>query len=502
MWSRYCGKARFAGILAVALWVLSASAQWASAQKHTSGNLEEIPESKPLPHDVIHLTNGDKISGTIAGLDGDTLLVQANLVDGPVRVPFEHVRLVLFRSAEKIPEAPHDRLVFPNGDRLSVTLTSLAEGSLKAATSAGENVSVKTDWLTGIIFERKPYAVYENDFEDGKLKGLKPGNGQWVVENGLLKQTQRNASFSTASIEIVQDGRFQFDWVADLVGGNAYGFYFFAGHDDAVHGGTSYLIMVQGQSVYLYKVQNDNQQYYANYTLPKRDERAKFRLDYDPANGHIILTVDGKNVFRYRDPAPITSGRYVTLRTDNVGSFDNIAITRLGGGRILPDEAKARGRDIICLANNDEVSGEVISIDDATLLMKTDYDEDPVDIQRDYVSSLTFYRQAARSTEPGTTRIALVNGDTLTGKLISLDDETIVVESPVVGRISLARALARELSIEDHEGRDVGALDDHNGANVAGVEFVNTDAAHVIRGDKDGGAVILKGDGSRVLVID
>jgi hypothetical protein len=482
-------KAVMSGILAVALWVLSAPAELASAQRRASSNLEEIPESKPLPHDVIHLTNGDKISGTIAGLDGDMVVVNGNLVEGEVRVPFKHVQLVLFRTPQEPPEVPRDRLVFPNGDRLSVTLKGLTEGTLDATTSAGEAISVKTDWLTGIIFERKPFAVYENDFEDGDLKHIKPASGTWAIEGGRLKQTERNASFSTASLDVVQDGRFQYDWVADLVGGNAYGFYFFASDNDSIHGGSSYLIMAQGQSIYLYKVQSDNQQYYANYTLPRRDERAKFRLDYDPSNGHIILNVDGKDVFRYRDPQPITSGRYVIFRTDNVGSFDNITITRLGGGRILPTEAKARGRDIVCLANNDEVSGEVISIDDATLLMKTDYDEDPVDIERDYISSLTFYRQAAKATEPGAAHITLVNDDSISGKLISLDDQAIVIESPVVGRISIARNLARELSVEGQEGEAVGALDDDNAPdNQPG-------------GFEQEGIVIMRGGEQRIRVI-
>jgi len=482
MQSPQFGKAIMAGVLAAALWALSAPAQRPPRGGY-GGGLEEIAESKPLPHDVIHLTNGDKISGTIVGLDGDTVAVKGNLVEGEVRVPVKHVRLVLFRTPDEMPEVPRDRLVFPNGDRLSVTLKGLAEGSLNATTSAGEDLSIKTDWLTGIIFERKPFAVYENDFEDGKLKGLDPSTGKWVIEGGLLKQTERNASFSSASLELVQDGRFQYDWVADLVGGNAYGFYFFASDADSVQGGTSYLIMAQGQSIYLYKVQNDNQQYYANYTLPKRDERTRFRLDYDPANGHVILNVDGKDIFRYRDPQPITSGRYVIFRTDNVGSFDNITITRLGGGRILPTEAKARGRDIVCLANNDEVSGEVISVDNETLLMKTDYDEDPVDIERAYISSMTFYRQAAKSTEPGAARITLVNDDTVTGTLVSLDDQTIVVDSPIVGRISISRALARELRVGNEEGGEEGG--------AAG--------AVIGEGDAQGGFVHMRGN---VVVIE
>ncbi len=426
------------------------------------GNLEQIPESKPLSKDVVHLDNGDKVSGRILRLDDGMLIVAGELVEGEVRVPLKNVKLALFRTPKELPKLPADRLIFPNGDRLSVTMDRLEDGLLEATTSAGETVQVKTERLAGIVFERKPYTIYENDFESGELKGLKPVSGQWAIEDGLLVQKERNASFSNVTLEVMQDGRFEYEWVANLVSGYTYGFYFFAENDQSVHGGTSYFIMAQGKSLYLYKVRNDNQQYYANYTLTKRSKRARFRLDYDPSNGHIILNVDGNDVFRYRDPTPISSGRYVILRVDSVGSFDDLVIKRLGGGRILATEAKARGRDIVCLANNDEVSGTVISVDDETVLMKTDYDEDPVDIQRAYVSSLTFYRQASKPAQPGSAHVTLVNGDVVTGRLVGLDDKTVVVETDVLGRITLARSLVRELRTGDAEDEAVGELRDES----------------------------------------
>jgi small nuclear ribonucleoprotein (snRNP)-like protein len=468
---------------------------WAQVQRAmrppTQGGLEQIPESKPLEHDVVHLDNGDKVSGTLLRLDGTMLIVTGDLVGGEVRVPLEHVRLALFRTPDELPETPADRLVFPNGDRLSVAIDALADGHLTATTSAGGSVEVETERLAGIIFERKPHTVYENDFSSDQLKGLKPVSGDWAIEDGALVQKERNASFSVATLEVVQDGRFEYDWVADLTAGYTYGFYFFAENDQSVHGGTSYLVMAQGRSVYLYKVFNDNQQYYANYTLTKRDKQAKFHLDYNPGNGHIILTVDGEDVFRYRDPDPIASGRYVIVRVDNFGRFDDISIRRLGGGRILATQAKARGRDIVCLVNNDEVSGTVVAMDDQTVLMKTDYDEDPVDIQRDCVSSLTFYRQASRAAQPGSVRVTLVNDDVLTGRLVGLDPEQVVVDTGVVGQITLPRILVRELSLAGENGEAVGAiLDDGPGAgDVNGPVVIRENQIR-----EGGGRIVVRGN--------
>jgi hypothetical protein len=321
-------------------------------------------------------------------------------------------------------------------------------------------------------------------------------SGQWAIEEGAFTQKERNASFSNASIEVLQDGRFQYEWVADLLAGYSYGFYFFASDGETVNGGNSYLIMAQGHSIYLYKVQDDNQQYYATHRLPKRNKRARFVLDYNPADGHMSLTVDGESVFRYRDPNPITSGRFVILRVDNVGSFDDIAIRRLGGGRILATEAKARGSDIVCLANSDEVSGTVLSVDAETVVMRTDYDVEPVDVVRDYVSSVTFYRQAAKIAGSDSTQLRLTNGDVLTGKLIGLDAEQAVIENDVLGQVKVPRALLRELRSAEAAGE---AVDEPQGDPAGDAP---DDAAGRVRINKLGGMdpnghVVIRGNAVR-----
>ncbi len=474
------------GALAAALAVLLC-AGGAFAQRPPAQQLEQIPLANPQAHDVLHLRNGDKITGTILRLDDEVFVVEGDLVDGEVRVPVGSTTLALFRTHDEVPESPTDRLVFPNGDRLSVRLDHLGDGVLKAVTSAGDQIEVKTERLTGLIFEREPFTVYSNDFESDDLKRIEPVSGTWVIEGGALVQKERNASFSNATLQLVQDGRFEYEWVINLVAGYSYGFYVFADNDTSVHGGASYLIMAQGQSIYLYKVRNGNQQYLATYKLPKRIKHTQFLLDYDPTNGHIILTVDGNDVFRYRDPEPITSGRYVILRTDSVGSFDEITIRRLGGGRLLATEAKARGRDIVCLANTDEVSGTVVSVDDATVLMKTNYDKDPVDIPREYVASVTFYRQAATSAEPRSFLVTLVNDDRLTGRLVRLDAGTMVLDTGVVGQITLDRALVRELRAGDAADEAVGKLDDE----PDGLQNV-----------RPGGVVVLKGNVPVNVVVD
>jgi small nuclear ribonucleoprotein (snRNP)-like protein len=472
-------------VITAMLVALNAHGQGRYPGRPPNPNIEQVSETQPIDRDVIHLLNGDKITGSIKRLDGNALIVAADLVDGDVRVPIKNIGLTLFRTAEDGPSGLADRLVFPNGDRLSVTVDGIQDGVLSGTTVAGQSLAVKTDWLTGVIFERKPFVVYENDFEADDLKGLKPVSGQWVIEDGVFTQKERNASFSNATIEVLQDGRFEYEWVADLLAGYSYGFYFFASDGETVNGGNSYLIMAQGNSIYLYKVQDDNQQYYATHRLAKRDKRSRFVLDYDPANGQLTLDVDGENVFNYRDGDPITTGRFVILRVDNVGSFDDISVRRLGGGRILATEAKARGSDIVCLANSDEVSGSVLSVNPETVVMRTEYDVEPVDIVRDYVSSVTFYRQASKIPADDSARLMLTNGDVLTGKLVALDDEHAVVDNDVLGRVQVPRALLRELQAANDAGNAIGQTEDApaEGRNVEahGKIMVIDGPVHVIR---------------------
>ena len=85
--------------------VLAAGSVWGqervmirTSKRMAHGNLEQLPDSEPRTNDAVFLDNGDKLSGRILRLDGEMLVVEAELVEGEVRVPFKNVKVALCRT--------------------------------------------------------------------------------------------------------------------------------------------------------------------------------------------------------------------------------------------------------------------------------------------------------------------------------------------------------------------------------------------------------------------
>jgi hypothetical protein len=223
------------------------------------------------------------------------------------------------------------------------------------------------------------------------------------------------------------------------------GFYFFAANGKTIHGGNSYYVMLSGRSVYLYKCVNDNQQYYASYTIPSKEEAVRFHLEFHSGEGSIILSVNGEEAMRWKDPKPHEEGRFIILHANGSAAFDNVIVNRIGDS-ILPTLTAGSGdEDVVLFVNGDVISGTVDRVSQENVVVTTEYDPEGLVIAKSRVSSVRFKgeREADLTKADLHYRVIMWNGDVVSCAIHSLDGEEIKVESSSAGNLRFPRAIIK-----------------------------------------------------------
>jgi len=92
--------------------------------------------------------------------------------------------------------------------------------------------------------------------------------------------------------------------------------------------------------------------------------------------------------------------------------------------------------DQLVLANNDRISGEIISVSDGKIQVRTEY-AGVIQVDFDKIANLRTERIAS---------IVLVDGETMTGKINSISGNTILIESSDLGVVEVPRDHFKEMS--------------------------------------------------------
>ena len=408
----------------------------------------KIPGERVVTEDTIEFTNGDKISGDILAISDDTVEFNAKMIPHKCSFPLKNAKMILFpKKIEKEDTTLADQIILPNGDRISLSIKNMDTKLLNGDTVTGNSVSIEKEKLEGIVFRKVPVEVFVEKFEDAEKNRFTPVTGEWVVEGGKYVQKKTNSDSYRASAPLTQQGSYKYSWTIDVSSGGVSGFYFFAKNSRSMNGGDSYYIMVSGRSVYLYKCVSDNQQYYANYNIPAKENAMKFELNYDSANGTILLIINGQEAIRWKDNSPLDKGKYIILYASQQASFDDIVISRIGDSLLPSNVSDSSKNDTVTFVNGDILSGKVVSITEDSIVVENEYDPEGITIAKTKISSLRFSKGSKINTPKANLdfRFEFWNNDIITGKLRSLNDDSIKVETESAGELTMPRKLLKSI---------------------------------------------------------
>jgi len=150
----------------------------------------------------------------------------------------------------------------------------------------------------------------------------------------------------------------------------------------------------------------------------------KFDLDYDSGKGTIALFVDGQEAIRWKDSSPIEKGKYIILHTSNQTSFDDIVVSRTGDSLLPSSGSEGVENDVIMFVNGDVLSGKVVNVSDENIVVENEYDPEGVTVAKTKISSVRFKRSSAVEAPKADANYKFVfwNDDVISGRIISLDE--------------------------------------------------------------------------------
>lgn len=146
--------------------------------------------------------------------------------------------------------------------------------------------------------------------------------GDWRVEGGSLKILDQSIWNTNAWFEKVQAGRkityvWQMEFLATSAAwGPAGGLHILASDPTDYSRGVSYLIFQDGEAVRIYKARYDLNEMASFPVGARTGATYRYKVIVDTEEGRISVWRDDVWLGEWKDPEPITSGKYISVRTN------------------------------------------------------------------------------------------------------------------------------------------------------------------------------------------
>ncbi len=225
----------------------------------------------------------------------------------------------------------------PSGAQYAFTYDG-AGARATATTGTGESATVTA--YAGPLLELD--RLYGENFDDGLAQGWTAASGTWAVTNGVYRQSATTSNTNAYRAQTQGQGTYIFRWIATFTSGTNAGFYLFASASTGTERGNSYRIWQDATSVKIYENASNVATQRASFPAANAAGQTNiYQVTYDTRTGQIAVWRAGGYLGSWTDTTPLTSGSYISLRTDvaNV-SFDGLIVLSVvkyyysGGQRI------------------------------------------------------------------------------------------------------------------------------------------------------------------------
>jgi hypothetical protein len=176
-------------------------------------------------------------------------------------------------------------------------------------------------------------AEYKADFKEWKTL-----RGKWKVDGDAYENSDTTDTNTNAYFALAQDGtEFVYEWTVtfgkttDPTWGPIAGLHFLCSDykDPNNNRGNSYLVLQDKINYKIYKTTFGNLVSIKSFPLTaKSGDTYSFRVEFNSKTGLMKLYRDGKFIGEWQDPAPIKSGKYISLRTNcTVVTYKDLKVT-------------------------------------------------------------------------------------------------------------------------------------------------------------------------------
>jgi hypothetical protein len=404
----------------------------------------------------VQLLNGDLLRGKFIGFDAKKgMRWKHPHIDSELLIAPGSVGTLAFKATAPPENARQHacKIKLLNGDVLSGELIRMENGKLVLDTWYAGELEIDQSTITSLV----PGFTKDKVFFDGPTD-----NKNWTQTNGTWKL--QNRSFSTASSGAML-GRhidntpkraaidFEIDWASSL---NLY-VNFRTDSLNSYSACNGYCLRLTQTYVYLYRYTFNNgagrgqrlgtSSVRINLNGANRNARVSIRVD--ERNRLIALYINGKYISKWVDTGGFAgkgNGLLFSSRTTNRIGLSQIRVSEWNGNlsgqnRTVPGNVKD---DFVLFTNDDSISGNLKSIKDGRMKIKTSFGELPVPLEKVDVIYMAQGRAKATQTVAGSVRVSLHGKGIMSLQIMEWKDGKVTAESPVFGKAILDAAAIQQ----------------------------------------------------------
>lgn len=166
-------------------------------------------------------------------------------------------------------------------------------------------------------------------FTNGLKTGWYEYIGTWSVEDGEYSQSNTSSSNTNAFYSYSQSGMQYYRWKLKFLSGSTMGgMHIMASAPIGDNRYNSYLIWQSSAVIVIYESINNTLSTRASFSKAASNGKTyEYEVTYNPGTGKIIIWRDGKYIGSWTDSTPLTSGYYISLRTNaSHVHFDDVIV--------------------------------------------------------------------------------------------------------------------------------------------------------------------------------
>ncbi len=373
---------------------------------------------------LARLSNGDLLSGDLAGLSRESLLLE-NSAAGRVSVPRTRVQTLYFS---------HD-------------------GQLPVLDGAAD----REVWETGIDFNRNSAQLRKKRLPDNK-----PTPSLWSYFDGAFAVRRANTSRVAAAYNsggfnlgrVIEGLPARVDFSFDVIGGKKnqthFSAYLFSepensGYIMQFHQGGMFVYDTGGQQQRGRAIVQQLQVQFRDKVRPDATQH-RVRVLADRTAGRMTLLVDGVVVGQFgpkagAPPRNLARGLGLIPQQNMAITFANLWVAPWNGRVPGAPPTASAGPDSVLLANGDEAQGTIGTATPETLQIEAEVG--PLDLP---VNRLTMIEFGDRSEEPASgVRLRLTDRSMLTVASYRIENDTVICQSAMAGELKFPLSAVQEL---------------------------------------------------------
>lgn len=428
----------------------------------------------PATADEVTLTDGSRLSGTVAALaDTGEVALASPLSSEPFQLRADHIKLVQFTNTKKVVDEHDAMLVLANGDELPCDLVGINADSLRVNTSLSGEIDVPRSAVNTVQLGVRPRKLV--------YRGPESEEG-WKMKSGWRFDSRRFTADGSGTLARNFDipGSFALRFRLSWKNTPNIQVYFADDMLETTGKADRYYVTFNSSGFELKRQQsNDGHPYLAMASIPREPEdfpdsqlEVELRVDRKLAMVHVYL--NGEFVEKYHDSldsAP--TGQGVMFRSNTGGEdvqfIDGIEVREWdpSADRHRAEPRGDESTDVVITRSSDRGKVKILEMrplnGTPTLFYKGPHSPTPVELPLDEVSTLFFQRPAERAVAPRPPlELGLRGRGSLGVSHCRSEGEQFVAEHPLLGKLSIRRdAVAKLQRIDgDEPQKDVEEEED------------------------------------------